>query len=73
MDKVQKPPIISQDTLYNKMRGKELGEEEKVWTGVAASESRIGLMQNMIKQGLAFADLEEFGLEFQQKIKSEIS
>ena len=52
------------------MRGLELRDEEKVWNGVAASECRIGLMEMMIKQKIAFADLEEFGQEFKNKVKS---
>ena len=52
------------------MRGLELRDEEKVWNGVAASECRIGLMVMMIKQKIAFADLEEFGQEFKNKVKS---
>ena len=69
-DKFPNPTNYSQATLNLDRRGKELREEEKVWKGVAASESRIELMKVMIKQGIAFADLEEFGLEFQNKIKS---
>ena len=46
------------------------GEEEKVWRGVSASEVRIGMMRVMIKQKIAFADLEELRIDFQNKIKS---
>ena len=70
MDKFQKPPISSLETLNKDMRGQELREEEKVWKGVASSEARIKLMKIMMKQGIAFADLEEFGQEFKTKIKS---
>ena len=48
----------------------ELGEEERTWREVAASEERILLMRKMLKEDLAFADLEEFGIEFTNKLKS---
>ena len=69
MEKHQNPKS-SQVTLTKEMRGQELGEEGKVWQEVAASEARITLMKTMIKQDLAFADLEEFGIEFNNKMKS---
>ena len=52
------------------MRGLELGEESKIWKEVASSEARLTLMKTMIKNNLAFADLESFGLEFNNKLKS---
>ena len=69
-DKIQKPNNLSIETLTNEMRGKELGEEEKLWKEVASSEARLGLMKTMIKEQLAFADLEEFGKEFSNKLKT---
>ena len=70
-DKFQQTQNYSQETLTKpRMRGLELRDEEKVWNGVAASECRIGLMEMMIKQKIAFADLEEFGQEFKNKVKS---
>ena len=48
----------------------ELGEESKVWKEVASSEARLTLMKTMIKNQLAFADLESFGQEFNNKLKS---
>ena len=52
------------------MRGLDLGEEEKIWKEVACSEARMALMKSMINQNLAFADLEEFGLESTNKMKA---
>ena len=70
MDKIQNPQI-SQDTLTETdVRGLELGEEEKLWKEVASSEARLGLMKAMVKEQLAFADLEEFGKEFSNKLKT---
>ena len=70
MVKFQNTQNSSLETLNQVRRGQELREEEKIWQGVASSESRIKLMKIMIKQGIAFADLEEFGQEFRDKIKS---
>ena len=70
MVKFQNTQNSSLETLNQVRRGQELREEEKIWKGVASSESRIKLMKIMIKQGIAFADLEEFGQEFKDKIKS---
>ena len=70
MEKIHHPPT-SQDTLINsEVRGLELREEVRVWEEVAASEARMTLMKSMIKEQLAFADLEEFGIEFTNKLKS---
>ena len=52
------------------MGGMELEEESKVWKEVASCEARLSLMKKMIKHNLAFADLEEFGHEFTNKLKS---
>ena len=41
-----------------------MGEEERVWRDIATSEARLALMKNMVKEKLAFADLEEFGINF---------
>ena len=59
MVKFQNTQNSSLETLNQVRRGQELREEERVWKGVASSESRIKLMKVMIKQGIAFADLEE--------------
>ena len=70
MEKIQHPQL-SQDTPTNSVvGGQELGEEMKVWREIAASESRMMLMKSMIHEQLAFADLEEFGKEFENKLKS---
>ena len=53
------------------MRGQELGEKVKVWKEIASCEARITLMKTMITQEVAFADIEEFGQEFTNKLKSE--
>ena len=52
------------------MGGKELREESKVWEELATGEARMMLMRKMIKEDLAFADLESFGTEFNNKLKS---
>ena len=71
MDKHQNTPNSTQPTLTKRdVRGLELGEESKVWKEVASSEARLTLMKTMIKNHLAFADLESFGLEFNNKLKS---
>ena len=71
MDKSTTPHISSQNTLTQpEVRGKDLGEEARVWKEIASCEARIALMRNMIKHQLGFADLEEFGLEFNNKLKS---
>ena len=70
-DKIHQPTNFSRDTLTKlEVRGLELGEEEKLWKEVASSETRLGLMKTMIKEQLAFADLEEFGKEFSNKLKT---
>ena len=70
-DKIHQQTNSSQDTLTgSEVRGMELGEEEKLWKEVASSEARLGLMRTMIKEQLAFADLEEFGKEFSNKLKT---
>ena len=71
MDKHHHPLNSSQDTLTQKdVRGQELREEVRVWKEISSCEARITLMKNMIKHQLAFADLEEFGIEFNNKLKS---
>ena len=52
------------------MGGQELREEEKVWREVATGEARMTLMRKMIKEDLAFADLQAFGEDFNNKLKS---
>ena len=52
------------------MGGKELREESKVWEELATGEARMMLMKKMMKEDLAFADLESFGVEFNNKLKS---
>ena len=70
MDKIHQPPQY-QDTLINKeMRGLELEEEIKIWREVSSSEARLTLLRNMLKEQLAFADLEEFGIEFHNKLRT---
>ena len=73
MAKTHKPTPRSSSTLSSLQedrRGRDLGDEEKVWRGVAASEVKIGMMKVMIKQKIAFADLEELRIDFHNKIKS---
>ena len=48
----------------------ELGEEVKVWMEIASSEERMVLIKTMIKEDLAFTDLEHFGENFSNKLKS---
>ena len=69
MDKPQNTPLDFQ-TPISKMEGLELGEKGRIWKEIASSEARLTLMQIMIKEHLAFADLEEFGTEFDNKLKS---
>ena len=71
MDKHHPTPTSSQDTLSKtELRGLELGEEVKIWKEIAASEARLTLMKRMIQEDLAFTDLENFGEEFNNKLKS---
>ena len=71
MEKHQNPTNNSQKTLTKRaVRGTELGEEERVWKETASCEARITLMRSMIKHQIAFADLEEFGIDFTNKLKS---
>ena len=70
MEKHHHNPQYSTETPTEKMGGMELREEEKIWRETASSESRIMLMKKMIKEDLAFADLEQFGQEFSDKLKS---
>ena len=69
MDKSQKP-TYNLPTLKDDLRGLELGEETRIWKEVASSEARMAMMKSMIKEDLAFADLEEFGAEFTNKLKA---
>ena len=69
MDKIHHPKS-NQPTLKDDLRGLELGEEIKIWKEVASSEARMTLMKNMVKENLAFADLESFGQEFTNKLKT---
>ena len=64
MDKPQNNPNFSSSTTSSRMEGQELGEEEKIWREVATSEARLALMKNMVREQLAFTDLEEFGIIF---------
>ena len=48
----------------------ELGEEVKVWMEIASSEERMMLIKVMIKEDLTFTDLEHFGENFSNKLKS---
>ena len=52
------------------MGGQELGEESKIWRELATSEARLSLMRKMINEDLAFTDLQSFGKEFTNKLKS---
>ena len=70
MDKPQNNPNFSSSTTSSRMEGQELGEEEKIWREVATSEARLALMKNMVREQLAFTDLEEFGIIFDNKLKS---
>ena len=71
MEKHHQTPNDSQDTpIKTEMEGMELREEIKIWKEVASSEARLALMKNMIKNQLAFADLEEFGQDFVNKLKT---
>ena len=70
MDKPRPNPNLSSSTSTTKVEGQELGEEERVWREIAASEARLALMKNMVKEKLAFADLEEFGINFDNKLKT---
>ena len=69
MEKPQQNPHNCINT-FTEVKGKELREEEKAWREIAANEERILLMRKMLKEDLAFADLEEFDIEFTNKLKS---
>ena len=69
MDKIQNPQI-SYPTLKEDLRGMDLREEERIWKEIANSEARLAMMNKMIQQNLAFADLEEFGSELSSKMKA---
>ena len=69
MDKHQKNKS-DLSTLNKNLGGKELREEERIWKEIASCEARLTLMKTMINEDLAFADLEEFGNEFDNKLKS---
>ena len=73
MDKPRPNPNSSSSptSTIKDVEGQELGEEERVWRDVATSEARLALMKNMVKENLAFADLEEFGINFDNKLKTE--
>ena len=66
MDKPRPNPNLSSSptSTIREVEGQELGEEERVWRDIATSEARLALMKNMVKEKLAFADLEEFGINF---------
>ena len=70
MEKHQTNSDSSSQTPIESMGGQELREEVRVWKEISSCEARITLMKNMIKHQLAFADLEEFGIEFNNKLKS---
>ena len=69
MEKIHNPSITV-PTLKEDLRGLELREEIRIWKEIASSEARLTLMKIMIKEDLAFADLEEFGQEFTNKLKT---
>ena len=69
MDKIQNPQI-SYPTLKEDLRGMDLREEERIWKEIANSEARLAMMNKMIQQNLAFADLEEFWSELSSKMKA---
>ena len=64
MDKHHHPQSSLPTLTRSEVRGMELGEEIKTWKEIAGSEARMTLMKTMIKHHLAFSDLEEFGVEF---------
>ena len=64
MEKHQTKSDSSSQTPIKSMGGQELREEEKVWREVATGEARMTLMRKMIKEDLAFADLQAFGEDF---------
>ena len=76
MDKPRPNPNSSSSptSTIKEVEGQELGEEERVWREIDASEARLALMKNMVKEKLAFADLEEFGINFaRENLKSRIA
>ena len=70
MEKHQQTPQNCSSTPNKVLGGPELREEVKVWKELATSEARLGLMRKMINEQLAFADLQSFGIEFTNKLKS---
>ena len=52
------------------MEGTDIRVMEKVWRQVAECDERIKLMKKLIKLGIGLAEVEEFGLNIQKKLKS---
>ena len=71
MTELRKSTNTSENTLIYR-RGQELGEAAKVWIEIAESEARTNLMGVLIREGIAFADLEEFQTGIRNKFKSSI-
>ena len=70
MDKIHHPTQFNNTLISSEMRGLELREEIRIWKEVASSEARLMLIKTMLKEDLAFSDLEEFGEEFHNKLKT---
>ena len=53
------------------MEGKEISPEmTEIWRGLAASEARLTMMQELMRWEVGLADIEEAGLELQSKLRS---
>ena len=52
------------------MEGSELSSAKDVWKSLAASESRIELMTELIEMKVGFAETEEFNLDLSSKFRS---
>ena len=54
------------------MEGKDTSPEMLgAWSGMAASEARLALMQELLGLEVGLADCEEFGLDLTSKLRSE--
>ena len=61
---------ISVSYFTSATEGESLGEMEKVWCGIASTEMRIKLMENLINKKVGFNDVEMFNLGLESNMKS---
>ena len=53
------------------MEGKEIRVIKRLWQDLAGSESRLGLMRELVKLNVGFREVEDFNIGLLSKLRSE--